>query len=44
MWSAYRFLLFIATFLYGNWIMTMPPAGVIIDEIRDRVHGVVEDR
>lgn len=43
-WLTYRLLLFLATFLYAYWVMTMPPAGELVDEIRDRVRGVVEGR
>lgn len=43
-WLTYRILVFLATFLYAQWLMSMPPAGEVVDEIRDRVRGVVEGR
>lgn len=42
-WILYRIALFMATFLCAQWVMTMPPASEVVDEIRDRVRGVIEE-
>lgn len=37
LWFSYRLLIALALFAYGQWVASMPPAGELVDDLRQRV-------